>query len=81
VIARVPWITVCYWHIAKFFCNAKLGRYRGEADIEQASPRSIWLKPPTSSPGCSTLARLLIRSVGKTIGLVQLKGASFCNRC
>jgi hypothetical protein len=26
------------WHIAKFFCNAKPGRYRGMADIEQASP-------------------------------------------
>ena len=35
-------------HIAKSFCNAKPGRYRGMADIEQASPRSIWLKLPTS---------------------------------
>ena len=25
------------WHIAKFFCNAKLGRYRGTADIDQAA--------------------------------------------
>jgi hypothetical protein len=24
------------WHIAKFFCHTKLGRYRGMADIEQA---------------------------------------------
>jgi len=24
------------WHIAKFCCNAKLGRYRGKAAIEQA---------------------------------------------
>jgi hypothetical protein len=38
---------VCLWHVAKFFCNAKLGRYRGMADIEEAPPRSIWLKPPT----------------------------------
>jgi hypothetical protein len=38
-------------HIAKFFCNAKLGRYRGVADIEQASPRSIWLKLPTRAIG------------------------------
>jgi hypothetical protein len=37
-----------FWPIAKFFCNAKLGRYRAVADIEQASPRSIWLKLPTS---------------------------------
>jgi hypothetical protein len=39
------------WHIAKFFCNAKLGRYRGVADFEQASPRSIWLKLPTRFSG------------------------------
>ena len=25
-------------HIAKFFCNAELGRYRSTADIEQATP-------------------------------------------
>jgi hypothetical protein len=41
---------VSSWHIAKFFCHAKLGRYQGMADIEQASPRSIWLKLPTSLP-------------------------------
>jgi hypothetical protein len=35
------------WHIAKLFCNAKPGRYRGMANIEQTSPRSIWLKLPT----------------------------------
>ena len=40
---------VSCWHIAKFFCHAKLGRYRGMADIEQASPLSIWLKLPTSA--------------------------------
>jgi len=27
---------VCTWPIAKFFCHAKLGRYRDMADIEQA---------------------------------------------
>src|SRR5882757_272577 len=31
------------WHIAKFCCNAKLGRYRGKADIEQTAFHSIWL--------------------------------------
>jgi hypothetical protein len=36
------------WHVAKFCCNAKLGRYRGKADIEQAAFHSIWLKLPTS---------------------------------
>jgi len=35
--------------IAKFFCNAKLGRYRGKTDIEQAAFHSIWLKLPTRS--------------------------------
>jgi hypothetical protein len=30
-------LNVCNWHIAKFFRNAKLGRYRGTADIDQAS--------------------------------------------
>jgi hypothetical protein len=43
-----PW-DVADRHIAKFFCNARLGRYRGVADIEQASPRSLWLKLPTSA--------------------------------
>jgi hypothetical protein len=33
------------WHIAKFCCNAELGRYQGMADMEQASClHSIWLK-------------------------------------
>jgi hypothetical protein len=25
------------WHIAKFSCNARLGRYRGTAEIDQAA--------------------------------------------
>ena len=33
----------------EIFRHAKLGCYRGMADIEQASPRSIWLKLPASS--------------------------------
>jgi hypothetical protein len=40
---------VGFWHIAKFFCNAKLGRYQGKAEIEQAAFHSIWLKRPTRS--------------------------------
>jgi DNA transformation protein and related proteins len=58
------------WHIAKFFCHAKLGRCRGMADIEQASPLSIWLKLPTSSRcgrerhlrGIELLSRPLLKS-------------------
>jgi hypothetical protein len=42
---------VAFWHIAKFFCNAKLGRYRSKADIEQAAFHSIWLKLPTTLEG------------------------------
>jgi hypothetical protein len=49
--SALPRERVRSWHIAKFFCNAKLGRYRGVADFEQASPRSIWLKLPTRFSG------------------------------
>jgi hypothetical protein len=56
----------CFWHIAKFFCNAKLGRYRGVADIEQASPRSIWLKLPTSR-GVATSRPAVAAKVGEKV--------------
>jgi hypothetical protein len=56
-----------FWHIAKSCCNAKLSRYRGMADIEQAAPPSIWLKLPTScrmrSSPCDTVVRFRARSV------------------
>jgi hypothetical protein len=32
------------------FLQRKTRRYRGMADIEQASPRSSWLKLPTGLP-------------------------------
>ena len=32
---------VACWHITKIFCNAKLRRYRGMADIDQAASHSI----------------------------------------
>jgi hypothetical protein len=37
-----------HWHIKKLCRKAKLGRFRGMADIEQAAPHSIRLKLPTS---------------------------------
>jgi hypothetical protein len=27
-----------FWHIASFRCDAKFGRYRGKADIDQVAP-------------------------------------------
>jgi hypothetical protein len=37
------------WQITKIFCNAKLRRYRGMADIDQGASHSIWLKQPAGN--------------------------------
>jgi hypothetical protein len=32
------------WHIAKFFCNAKLGRYQGTAGMTAAPIEVEWIE-------------------------------------
>jgi hypothetical protein len=68
-----------FWHIAKFFCNAKLGRYRGVADIEQASPpfnlaeATNWLTEANWEFAVPCPDRLLAGACGQTTDNVALE--------